>query len=98
MKTTMVKISGPVGCMKSPIAEKIRRACEREGLTCSVIDHRYFVFDGDCNEEIAREASESDADVTVFVIGTGSSARKFLIEVEPAHAGVMQLFSLMSRE
>lgn len=97
MKTIAVKISGPVGSMKSPVAEKIKRACERSGLTCSVIDHRYFAFEDDHADEIARVVSESDADVTVVVIGTGTLAKKFSIEVEPAHGGMMQLFRLLSK-
>ena len=99
MKNTIITITGRVSSCKTPIARKIKLACESAGMTCNINDHSLFAFEHDFNskyEDSFKEAAASTFDVVVLVVGAGNdSAVPFRIEVEPAIPGVAMLLRLV---
>jgi hypothetical protein len=99
LRQTIITITGRVSTCKSPIAEKIRKACEKKGLVCEVNDHYLFNFDNKFQtkyEESLVKALSTGADVIVFVIGSGTAGEiEFRIEVQPAIPGVSMLMGLL---
>jgi hypothetical protein len=100
MKNTIITITGRVSSCKTPIASKIKKACESKGVSCEVNDHKLFAFELEFNskyEEAFKEAASSSSDVVVLVVGAGNdSGVPFKIEVEPAIPGAAMLFRLFS--
>ena len=91
MKKTHITISGPVSSMKTPIARRIQGAIKksRPDLSCTIFDHELFSFDENFQRNLDRvkaDSANSDHDICIIVIGTGSglSSQPLKIEVEPA--------------
>jgi len=96
-----VTIQGPVSAMKSPTARRIKEAIAkvRPDLSCTVFDHGLFTFDDHFEDELRRvkqDAVNSQHDVCVIVIGTGTGDEPLTIQIEPALPGASIIFNAVT--